>query len=52
MVLAGEPNIREVIAFPKTQKGADIMAHAPSLPEPRQLEELFIRVELPEDEQG
>lgn len=51
MVLAGEPNIREVIAFPKTQKGADIMAHAPSLAEQKQLDELFIRVELPEDEQ-
>lgn len=52
MVLAGEPNIREVIAFPKTQKGADIMAHAPSLAEQKQLDELFIRVELPEDEQN
>lgn len=50
MVLAGEPNIREVIAFPKTQKGADIMAHAPSEPDPRQLEELYIRVEVPEEE--
>ncbi len=48
MVLAGEPNIREVIAFPKTQSGADIMAHAPSEPEPRQLEELWIRVVEPE----
>ena len=48
MVLAGEPNIREVIAFPKTQAGADIMAHAPSEPEPRQLEELWIRVVEPE----
>src|SRR5690606_24134651 len=46
MVLAGEPNIREVIAFPKTQSGADIMAHAPSVPEPSQLEELHIRVVL------
>jgi aspartyl-tRNA synthetase len=44
MVLAGAPNIREVIAFPKTQAGADIMAHAPSPAEPRQLQELHIRV--------
>lgn len=51
MVLAGEPNIREVIAFPKTQKGADIMAHAPSEPDPRQLEELYLRVVVPEEEQ-
>ena len=48
MVLAGEKNIREVIAFPKTQQGADIMANAPSEPEPRQLEELHIRVVHPE----
>ncbi len=44
MVFSGETNIREVIAFPKTQQGADIMAHAPSEPEPRQLKELHIRV--------
>ena len=44
MVMAGEPNIREVIAFPKTQTGSDIMAHAPSEAEPKQLEELHIRV--------
>jgi aspartyl-tRNA synthetase len=47
MVLAGEPNIREVIAFPKTQTGSDIMAHAPSDAEPKQLEELFIRTVPP-----
>ncbi|MXV93417.1 MAG: aspartate--tRNA ligase, partial [Chloroflexi bacterium] len=40
MLLAGAPNIREVIAFPKTQGGADIMAHAPSTAEPEQLREL------------
>jgi aspartyl-tRNA synthetase len=44
MLLAGEPNIREVIAFPKTQQAADIMADAPSVVEPVQLEELHIRV--------
>jgi aspartyl-tRNA synthetase len=47
-VLAGEPNIREVIAFPKTQTGADVMAHAPSEAEQKQLDELFIKVVLPE----
>jgi aspartyl-tRNA synthetase len=47
MVLLGEPNIREVIAFPKTQQGADIMAHAPSEAEPKQLQELHIRVVEP-----
>ncbi|RMG89222.1 MAG: aspartate--tRNA ligase [Chloroflexi bacterium] len=50
-LLAGEPNIREVIAFPKTQRGTDAMAQAPSAPEPQQLEELFIQVVLPEEEQ-
>lgn len=44
MVLAGEPNIREVIAFPKTQQAADLMAGAPSPADPRQLEELHIQV--------
>ncbi len=48
MVLLGEPNIREVIAFPKTQAGADIMAHCPTPAEERQLEELSIRVVQPE----
>lgn len=41
-LLAGEPNIREVIAFPKTQTGADIMAGAPSSPVEGQLEDLHI----------
>ncbi len=44
MLLAEEPNIREVIAFPKTQQAADLMAGAPSEGEPKQLEELHIRV--------
>jgi aspartyl-tRNA synthetase len=44
MVFSGETNIREVIAFPKTQQGADIMAGAPSPAEPRQLKDLNIRV--------
>ena len=44
MLLAGEPNIREVIAFPKTQQAADLMAGAPSPAEDRQLDELHIRV--------
>jgi aspartyl-tRNA synthetase len=49
-LLAGEPNIREVIAFPKTQTGADAMAGAPSPAEQGQLEELHIKLDLPEDE--
>jgi aspartyl-tRNA synthetase len=45
MLLADEPNIREVIAFPKNQTGRDVMADAPSEVEPRQLKELHIKVE-------
>ena len=44
MLLAGEPNIREVIAFPKTQTGTDLMASAPSIVEQTQLDELYIDV--------
>jgi aspartyl-tRNA synthetase len=44
MVLAGEPNIREVIAFPKNQAARDVMADAPSPVEPIQLRELHLRV--------
>jgi aspartyl-tRNA synthetase len=42
MLLAGEPNIREVIAFPKTQQAKDLMAGAPSPVEPQQLDELHL----------
>ena len=50
MLLADEPNIREVIAFPKNQNGRDVMADAPSEVEPRQLEELHIKFELEKKE--
>ena len=44
MLLADEPNIREVIAFPKNQSGRDVMADAPSTVEDRQLKELHIKI--------
>ncbi|HIE39642.1 MAG TPA: aspartate--tRNA ligase [Anaerolineales bacterium] len=44
MLLAGESNIREVIAFPKTGQAADLMAGAPSPVELWQLEELHIQI--------
>ena len=44
MVLAGEPNIREVIAFPKNQAARDVMAEAPSAVETKQLRELNLRL--------
>jgi aspartyl-tRNA synthetase len=43
-ILAGEENIREIIAFPKTQSGLDPMTGAPTPVEPRQLAELGLRV--------
>jgi aspartyl-tRNA synthetase len=44
MLLADEPNIREVIAFPKTASATDVMFDAPSDLEPKQLRELHIKV--------
>ncbi len=43
-ILAGEDNIREVIAFPKTQSGADPMTNAPTPVAAKQLDDLGIRV--------
>jgi aspartyl-tRNA synthetase len=48
-LLARQTNIREVMAFPKTQSGSDPMLDAPSEPDPSQFEELGLRfVGLPE----
>ena len=44
MILADEPNIREVMAFPKNQAARDVMGGAPSPVEPAQLQELHISV--------
>ncbi|MBV8385903.1 MAG: aspartate--tRNA ligase [Acidimicrobiia bacterium] len=43
-ILAGEDNIREVIAFPKTQSGADPLTGAPAPLDQKQLDELGLRV--------
>jgi len=43
-ILSGEENIREVIAFPKTQSGADPLTNAPTLLEDGHLEELGLRL--------
>jgi aspartyl-tRNA synthetase len=47
MLLADEPNIREVILFPMNQKAEDLMMNAPSEVYPNQLKELHIRIVEP-----
>ena len=47
MLLADEPNLREVILFPINGKGEDLMMGAPSVIDEKQLRELHIKVELP-----
>lgn len=47
MHLCNTTNIRDVIAFPKTQNGADLMLDAPSQVDDKQLRELHVRVSLP-----
>jgi aspartyl-tRNA synthetase len=44
MIFTDEPNIREVIAFPKNQAARDVMSDAPSPAMPEQLKELHIKV--------
>jgi aspartyl-tRNA synthetase len=47
MLIADEPNIREVILFPMNQKAEDLMMNAPSEVTPKQLRELHIKVVQP-----
>jgi aspartyl-tRNA synthetase len=42
MLLCGAESLRDVIAFPKTQKGTDLLTDAPSSVSTRQLDELHI----------
>ena len=44
MMLANEPNIREVVLFPMNQKAEDLMMNAPSVVSDKQLKELHIRI--------
>jgi aspartyl-tRNA synthetase len=44
MLLSGAESLRDVIPFPKTQKGTDLMTDAPSGVSPEQLVELHVRV--------
>jgi aspartyl-tRNA synthetase len=43
MLMAGEDSIREVIAFPKNNKGADLMAHSPCQIDFKQLREVYVQ---------
>jgi aspartyl-tRNA synthetase len=44
MLLCGQSSIRDVIAFPKTQRAACLLTNAPSEPAKAQLDELSLRV--------
>jgi len=52
MVLADVENLRDVIAFPKTQRGQDLLMDAPTVVEPEQLEELQLRLAPPSKRGG
>jgi aspartyl-tRNA synthetase len=47
MLLAGQPAIREVIAFPLNQQGEDLLMNAPAPVQERQLKELSVRLATP-----
>jgi aspartyl-tRNA synthetase len=47
MMLADEPNIREVIAFPMNQQAQDLLMGAPSLVPDERLKELHLKLALP-----
>lgn len=47
MILAGQPNIREVIAFPKTGRGQDLLTDAPNNVAKDQLDDLHLVVKYP-----
>jgi aspartyl-tRNA synthetase len=48
MLLAEEPNLREVVVFPMNQKAEDLMMNAPSVVSAKQLRELHLRIVEPQ----
>lgn len=52
MLLADEPNIREVVLFPMNQKAEDLMMNAPAEVSAKQLRELSIRIIEPPKKEG
>ncbi len=50
-MLCGSPSIRDVIAFPKTAKGADLMAESPAEVDFKQLRELYIQTKVPQKQE-
>jgi aspartyl-tRNA synthetase len=51
-ILCGTSSIRDVIAFPKTAKGTDLMTDSPSTVEPKQLRDLYLEVKVAKKEPG
>jgi aspartyl-tRNA synthetase len=51
-ILCGTPSIRDVIAFPKTAKGTDLMTDSPALVEPKQLRDLHLELKVAKKEQA
>ncbi len=50
MLIADEPNIREIISFPMNQRAMDLLMGAPGIVTPGQLEELHLQIVYPVDE--
>ena len=49
-ILCGSASIRDVIAFPKTAKGTDLMTDSPAAVDPKQLRDLYLDLKLPQKE--